>query len=389
MKYAPLWIIVIALISCKNEKPTSATEQSAPPAVKPEVYLYMATVDNLRLREAPNQSAKVVAQIAEGDFAEGGGTISENREEIELRGRYFNEPYILVTTTTPEQQKGWAYGGGLVLVYAGSRAESPDLGRLAQYAAFLKGLPIKQVESGKKAWDYLRANFKDAKGALADAAFIMTDYFLGRLDFENEFFRVADVMEWTEKDYNEVGSNQFDYARYPITQNLPAAGFRLETAEGSIFPVPDWKQYEAFFVGKTTPAMADFIRQRTYENLNIIWSDGALLAPIEKIVDRAGFWENFNNRYPHFVLNEETNDSEKWMRFLVVSGSDNTPTYDWETKVIHPEFRKAWEYAQKKYPNTRLAAHVKEMMDLCARNNWKYADEVRLFIEKQWNEQAL
>lgn len=388
MKYAPLWLTVIVLFSCKNEKPTATTVSGAQ-AVKPEVYLYVATVDNLRLREAPNQSAKVVAQIPEGDFAEGAGIVSDNTEEIELRGRYYNEPYIQIAATTPEQPKGWAYGGGLLLVYAGSRAESPDLGRLSQYAAFLKSLPVKQVESGKKVWDYLRANFKDAKGSLADAGFIMTDHFLRRLEFESEFFRIADVMEWTEKDYNEIGDNQFDYTRYPITQNLPAAGFRLETAEGSIFPVPDWKQYEAFFAGKTTPPMADFIRQRTYENLNIIWNDGGLIKPVEQIVDRAGFWESFNNRYPHFVLNKETKDSEKWMRFLVVNGSDNTPIYDWETKAIQPEFRKSWEYAQKKYPNSRLAAYVKEMTDLCARNNWKYTDEVRYFIEKQWNEQAM
>lgn len=386
MKYPLVWAILIALVACKSDKPAPAS--TTPPApVKPEVYLYMATVENLRVREAPNQSARVVAQLAEGEFVEGSGAVSDNKDEIELRGRYFNEPYIEVTTTTLEPRKGWAYGGGLLLTYAGSRAESPDLGRIMQYAAFLKSLSTKQLESGRRVWSHLRTNFADAKGSLADAVFVMTEDFLRRMEHEGEFYKETENKEWTEQDYREIVEDKFDYGRYPFTQNLPACGFKLETGEGTVFPVPDWKQYEAFFAEKTTPAMRDYIRQRAMEYTETAWSDAALIIPIEELIDRAAFWEKFNDQYPYFILSRETTNAEEWMRFATVSGADNTPAYDWETKDILPEFRKAWEYAQKKYPNTRLTAYIQKMSDLCAKNGWKYTDEARRLIEAQWEQQ--
>lgn len=132
------------LFACKADSKPSAPphpppESAPPPSPKPEMYLYVVTVDKLNLREAaPNKNAKVVSQFPEGDFVEGTGEVSANKEEVTLRDVPYNEPYIKVTSTTPEQHQGWAYGAALKPIYAGPRNTSPELGRLSQFSMFSK-----------------------------------------------------------------------------------------------------------------------------------------------------------------------------------------------------------------------------------------------------------
>ena len=112
--------LAILLAACGSDAPQSNTGTTAPtvsaenPKEKPEVYLYATTVDKLNLRAEPNKNGKVITQLAEGDFVESTGEVSSNKEEAQLRGITYLEPYFKVTTTTPEQYNGWAYGGAKI-----------------------------------------------------------------------------------------------------------------------------------------------------------------------------------------------------------------------------------------------------------------------------------
>ena len=269
-----------------------------PPAPKPEVYLYLVSVDKLNLRDQPNKNGKVVTQFAEGDFVEGPGEISANKEEVTLRGIPFNEPYFKVTTTTPEQHTGWAYSAGLVPVYAGSRSIAPDLGKLTQFSVFLKTLNVKKLDSGKKAWDYVSQNLGNAQGTLADAVYIMLEHFLFRMEAEGNFYELAEKIKWQDSDYDAIQEEKFDMQKYPLTQQMAENGFRLEVGEGMIFPVIDWAKFGTFFAGKMTPPMKNYLEQNIAEQRDQIWSDGGIIIPLEAVADRAAWWEKFNKANP-------------------------------------------------------------------------------------------
>lgn len=123
-------IAATLLFACKNDlkqavttPPAVETSLTTPPASpKPEIYLYAVAVDKLNLRDQSNKSGKVITQFAEGDFVEGTGEVSANKEEVTLRDIPYNEPYFKVTSTTPEQHNGWAYSAALIPVYAGLAA---------------------------------------------------------------------------------------------------------------------------------------------------------------------------------------------------------------------------------------------------------------------------
>jgi hypothetical protein len=377
--------------ACKNEsKPaadapaTGATTPSTPPPdSKPGFYLYAVGVDNLNLREQPNKNAKVVAQFAEGEFVEGTGETSTNKEEVSLRGIPYNEQYVKVISTTPQQHAGWAYGGALNLVYAGERANSPDLGKLSQLTLFLKTLNAKKLESGKKAWDYARQHFATANGTLADAACILLADFMFHMEAEGGFYTLTEKIQWAQDDYDAVSADKFDMNKYPLTKSLAENGFRLAAAEGSIFPIADQSKLAEFFAPKATASMRQYLEQVAFEQKNPSMDDAAIVVPLEQMAERAIFWERFNQQNPHFLRAAETREAERWMRLSLIMGESNTPAFDYETATVSDDFKRVWADILQKYPGSKLAALVKEISDLCAAEGGKRSKKVEDFLGEQ------
>ena len=355
--------------------------------VKPEVILYAVTVDNLQLRDQPALTgSNVITKFSEGSFVTGTGEKSTNKVEVDLRGIPYTDHFYKVTGTTPQQHTGWAFGGALLPVYAGSNSGSPDLGKLTQLSSFLKALNTKDLKSGKKAWDYVAANFADVKGALADATYILLSQFVSRMEYEGEFYVMAEKISWKQEDYDAISDDKFDMNKYPLTQSFAENGFRLETGEGMVYPIADWQRFYDFFGSKVTPVLNAYLGQDLAERKALDSDDGGLMIPLSEMANRAVFWEKFNKENPHFVMADRAKTSEQWMRAVVITGMDNTPMFNGESKDINQEFKDTWTAVLQKYPGTLLAQKCKEITDICVANGWKYTEKVEVwsrdFVEK-------
>ena len=383
-------ITTIVLFACKNDlkqavttPPAVETSLTTPPASpKPEIYLYAVAVDKLNLRDQSNKNGKVITQFAEGDFVEATGEVSTNKEEVILREIPYNEPYFKVTSTTPEQHNGWAYSAALVPVYAGPRATSPDLGRLVQFSTFLKTLNFKKLDSGKKAWDYVNQNLSGAQGTMADAAFILLERFLFRMETEGEFYTMTEKIKWTDVEYSAIDEDKFDVNKYPATRQLAENGFRLEVGEGMVFPIVDWTKLSAAFATKVTPPMKNYLEETSREQNNRMWDDGGIVIPLEEVADRAVWWEKFNRSNPYFVRSEESKNTQKGLIFMMICGADNTPVFQGEKLTLSEDFKKAWAYVQQKYVGTELGKSVKEMADLVAAEGNQKTPKVDALMQK-------
>lgn len=372
------WAPVFILVACNQPTQPAGSSSSTenPDKIKPEVILYVTGVDKLNLRELPSKDGKIIAQLAEGMFVTGTGEKSPNKEEATLRGIPYNEPYIRVSAPGAGQAAGWVYGGALIPVYAGSIAGIPDTGQILLLTKFLKPLNTKKLDSGKQAWDFTENTFGKSSGATADAAFILFEHFFRRLEVEGEFYTLTEKISWTEDDYRAISADRFDMTKSPVTRLLQENGFRLEEGAGMVFPVVDWRKLQTFFGPKSTPAMKVYIDQETAEQIEKPWDDGGIIISLDKLADRAAFWEKFNLDHPYFPLAAETKESERWMRLVLVTGADNTPTHDYETRAITEDFKNVWNYILHKYPGTKLAKTAKEITDLCAAEGWKRTKKV-------------
>jgi hypothetical protein len=346
----------------------------------------VVTVDKLNLRDQSNKNGKVITQFPEGAFVEGLGEVSANKEEVTLRNIPYNEPYFKVTSTTPEQYNGWAFSAGLAPIYAGSRTTMPDLGKLSQFSNFLKTLNVKKLDSGKKAWDYVTQNLSGAQGTLADATFILLENFIFRMETEGNYYELTDKIQWADADYEAISKETFDMKKYPGTKTLAENGFCLAQGEGMVFPVSDWSKFGAFFANKVTPPMKNYLEQSIREQKEQMWDDNGIIIPLEQVVDRAAWWENFNKANPYFVRSEEAQNAQHSLLFMMICGANNTPVFAGETETVSEEYKKAWAYAQTKYAGTELGRSVKEMADLVTAEGGKRTKKVQDLMEKYMTE---
>lgn len=386
MKPAPALSLALALLGltqCQSDKAPADPN-------RPEYFLYAVRVDDLPLRKKPEQDATIVAHLAEGELVEGKGETSAQREEMTLRGQTYRAPYVLVNRLKDEKQAGWAFSAGLTELYAGPQANRPEPGAIEAFNRHLQGLDFRDITSGAKAWRYVEKHFEAVPAPLADAAFLLLEQFLRRMEIEGELWKITEGrLPFSEADAQAVYKGRFDYSKYPITDSLYTNGFRLAWGEGMFFPVVNWDRLREFFGPRVSPAMQRYIIQRTEEYKHPIYEDGGIVVPLEAVAEMAVWWENFNRRYPYFVRREETRESEAWLRLVLLNGVDNTPVFSAETDEVSQAYRSAWEYTLQRHPKTELARRVREMADLCAAEGWKRTEKInalRARILQEYND---
>ncbi len=369
--YMPIALSLgLGMLQCRSDQPPADPN-------KPEYFLYVTRVDDLPLRKKPEKDAMIVAHLSEGELLEGKGEASLQREELTLRGVTQRKPYWWVTRLKEEKQSGWAHGGGLSELYAGPVAKAPDIGAIEAFIRHLQGLDLKDLSSGAKAWRYVEKHFESVSPALADAAFLLLEQFLSRMEIEGELWKLTEGrLPLSEADAQAVYQGRFDYNKYPLTAAIDSGGFRLAWGEGMFFPVVNWERLRDFFGPRVSASMQKYLLQRTLEYSNPIYRDNALVVPLEAVAEMAVWWEDFNRRHPYFVRRDETQESEAWLRLVLINGTDDTPVFPPESEEVAQSYRSAWEYVLQRHPKTELARRVKEMMDVCAAEGWKRTEKV-------------
>jgi len=117
--FLALLMLVSVFVGCKDTNSTdtgststgtnAAIDSTAVPAAT-TVTVY-AWVDKLRMRAEPDTKSDVVAEISEGAALTYLEEKTDFTQQITLRGKAFDEPWLKVSTT--EGKEGWVYGGGV------------------------------------------------------------------------------------------------------------------------------------------------------------------------------------------------------------------------------------------------------------------------------------
>jgi len=90
-----------------NDQPVE-NEAAVPASAQTTLYTW---VDNLRLRNEPNSSSKVMAEMKEGAPLIFMNEKSDFTQKVNLRGTIFDEPWLKVKTE--KGIEGWVFGGGV------------------------------------------------------------------------------------------------------------------------------------------------------------------------------------------------------------------------------------------------------------------------------------
>ncbi|MFD1177329.1 hypothetical protein ACFQ3W_13615 [Paenibacillus puldeungensis] len=186
---------------------------------------------------------------------------------------------------------------------------------------------------------------------------------------EETVAKALSALEWpiTEKGLEQIQDN----AVKTKIKAVLAGGYKLETAEGMVFPVVDYgalKKYNASLSEK----MQQYIGLLALESDKKMASDGGLVISWDELAKRTIAFEKFFKAYPG---TPEANRAKELYYSSYLSaylyGLDNTPIFDFDTFKLTDEAKASYEKTVKAYPDTTTAEVVQGFLDVLKKTKWQ------------------
>jgi len=152
-------------------------------------------------------------------------------------------------------------------------------------------------------------------------------------------------------------------------------GYRVETAEGMYFPVIDYgflRKYKPY----VTDDMKGYIDIMAVESWRWPAKDGALVIGWDELIERALQQEKFIEQYPDSPKTVEIKQLyNKYVSFILY-GLNNTPLFDYNSRAMSEEAKKAYSEAVKGEEDSETLKLVRLFLEVLEKNNYRLTDTV-------------
>lgn len=156
------------------------------------------------------------------------------------------------------------------------------------------------------------------------------------------------------------------------------SGYKVETAEGSFFPIIDYEFYKKF-TNYVSPDIKDYINIMAVESKKVPAKDAALVIGWDEIINRSLSQEKFINTYKDSIkLNDVKQLYKKYVTFSLY-GANNTPLFSYDANALDPEAREAYLAATKDVGSSDYLKTLSSFLDIVKKNNYKLTDEVESY----------
>ncbi|ASS67421.1 MULTISPECIES: hypothetical protein [unclassified Paenibacillus] len=161
-------------------------------------------------------------------------------------------------------------------------------------------------------------------------------------------------------------------------------GYRISTAEGMYFPEIDYVSYEAYksHVGAD---IAAYIAMMSLETSKPTLRDAAIIIGWGELLQRNLAQEKFLRSYPSSNRKAKVESMYRLTKWNVFYGSNNTPLFDYESKVINAKAVEAYKkaVADGDVSKSPLLLKLSNFLKVSDRNGGKLTDELSLWRSKQ------
>lgn len=148
-----------------------------------------------------------------------------------------------------------------------------------------------------------------------------------------------------------------------LVEETLAGGYKLETAEGYVFPVVDYGKLRA--VGEqSSTAMKAYLDLMAMESDDKSASDGGLVIDWDELSRRTLAAESYIIAFPDSP--ERKTVEQRFLQYLTfyLVGLPNTPIFDYDTFKLLPEVKAQYETMISSHAGTITGGLTKELMNL-------------------------
>lgn len=239
---------------------------------------------------------------------------------------------------------------------------------LKEYDHYLVGLDTMKEESITLATKKYMELFSESDQKLCDSAFVAFHKLYEVIESQ------VDNLVYTNPVYAELPCDSYDDEGKQLPRDkriialenrLKKHGLRLECWEGFPGAAGERAFIANHFYKYVSPEMKTFLEGLRKESDHLLSVDAGISLTEEEYADRLVWWENFNKEHPNFILSKRAKYIQRYLFTYFLTGMDNTPAINYpdendpEKMELDAYFVKAYDYLNKKYPNSESNALVK------------------------------
>ena len=191
---------------------------------------------------------------------------------------------------------------------------------------------------------------------------------------------------WTLGNLLAQAQNSGEKDLADILQETAESGFKVETAEGTFFPVIDYTFYRRYQSALTEDLLAYF-ELMAIESEQTPVKDAALMIGWDEILSRGESQEDFIERYRTSTQVEPVRRLLKRYVTFALFGCNNTPLFSYDTKQMNFEARQAFEKHLRTERDGDFSALLAEFLKVLEENNFqltKAVDDFRKDAVAAW-----
>jgi hypothetical protein len=129
-----------------------------------------------------------------------------------------------------------------------------------------------------------------------------------------------------------------------------------------------------------TDAGREALRIEMTEQLSPTGADASVQIPWDSVADRLAAADRFLTAYPEALQRQTIEDFRRRYLLIYLTGSDNTPAFEFRTRVLRPEVRMSFERFLQVHAHTSSAQIIRAYLDLLAKAGYRRTADVESFL---------
>lgn len=162
-----------------------------------------------------------------------------------------------------------------------------------------------------------------------------------------------------------------------LTESLASHGILLFFREGEFYLEPDLGFVSQKLKNVLSAAGRDYLATRIKLGVN-----QGLSVP-DSIANQVIAWEDYQSRYPGFVMKDDIQSQYLDALAAYLSGVEQLPLFDPDTKKIEPKYQSSYQHFVESYPKRESARVVRKFIELLTRKGFKYDETIETFLSEE------
>ncbi|MCE1197533.1 MAG: hypothetical protein LWW85_01070 [Marinilabiliales bacterium] len=245
----------------------------------------------------------------------------------------------------------------------------------AQYGMILEDLDREELDNITRAMELFRNGRVDSLGR--DTMFIAFNELLTnsmQSYYEKKLMGNRALMDKFEsKENNEEATK--------LTAKLATYGISLTYREGEFYMEPSMEFLYEKLGDRLTEASKNYLQTKIGLTQELT-AEGTTPSAPDSLAREIFAWEDYMVRYPDYILKDEILAEYTDAMAAYLSGLENLPLFDPDTKELNAQFRESYLKYLKDHPGSSSSQTVKKFYDLLASKGFKYDESIDTFVSE-------